>query len=91
MQTAKISSTKHPPTNCDRLLDRGSSAMNYRSSGHQPAYQSMINCRFMIVSTALTSSGYAEKLDLRATEFSCLHLETTNMRVTRIAKPRNMA
>jgi hypothetical protein len=37
-----------------------------RSGGNQSAYQSMINRRFMIVSPALPSGGYAEKLDRRA-------------------------
>jgi hypothetical protein len=44
----------------------------------------MINRRFMIVSPALPSGGYAEKLDRRATEFLCLHLEMANMRVDKI-------
>jgi hypothetical protein len=43
----------------------------------------MINRRFMIVSPALPSGGYAEKLKRRATEFLCLHLEMANMRVHR--------
>src|SRR3954447_17496191 len=34
-------------------LDRGSSATHHRSGGNQPAYQSMINRRFMIVPPAL--------------------------------------
>jgi hypothetical protein len=42
-------------------LDRGSSATHYRSGGNQPAYQSMINRRFMIVLPALPRGGYAEK------------------------------
>ena len=41
-------------------LDRGSSATYHRSGGNQPAYQSMINRRFMIVPPALPSGGHAE-------------------------------
>src|SRR5215204_5266914 len=38
------------------LLDRGSSATHHRSGGHQPAHQSMINRRLMIVPPAMPSS-----------------------------------
>ena len=41
-------------------LDRGSSTTYHRSGGNQPAHQSMINRRFMIVSPALPSGGHAE-------------------------------
>jgi hypothetical protein len=44
------------------ILDRGSSATHYRSGGNQPAYQSMINRRFMIVLPAVPSGGHAERL-----------------------------
>ena len=44
-------------------LDRGSSATYHRSGGNQPAYQSMINRRFMIVPPALPSGGHAEQLE----------------------------
>jgi hypothetical protein len=43
-------------------LDRGRSATHYRSGGNQPAYQSMINRRFMIVPPALSRDGYTETL-----------------------------
>jgi hypothetical protein len=43
------------------FLDRGRSATYPRSGGNQPAYQSMINRRFMIVPPALPSSGYVEQ------------------------------
>jgi hypothetical protein len=48
------------------FLDRGSSATYSRSGGNQPAYQSMINRRFMIVPPALPSRGYAEQSVKRA-------------------------
>jgi hypothetical protein len=41
----------------------------------------MINRRFMIVPPALPSGGHAEQLDGQAMGFSCLLLETANMRV----------
>jgi len=44
------------------FLDRGRSATHHRSGGNQPAYQSMINRRFMIVPPALLSGGHAEQL-----------------------------
>ena len=47
------------------LLDRGSSATHHRSGGHQPAHQSMINRRLMIVPPAMPSSGRTEQLDER--------------------------
>src|ERR1700722_14737305 len=47
-------------------LDRGSSATHHRSGGNQPAYQSMINRRFMIVPPALSSRGHPEQLDEQA-------------------------
>jgi hypothetical protein len=43
-------------------LDRGRSATYHRSGGNQPAHQSMINRRFMIVPPALPSGGHAEQL-----------------------------
>ena len=43
-------------------LDRGSSATYHRSGGNQPAHQSMINRRFMIVPPALPSGGHTEQL-----------------------------
>jgi hypothetical protein len=60
------------------LLDRGSSATHYRSGGNQPAHQSMINRRFMIVPPALSSRGNAEQLDKRARYFRacCLKRRT---------------
>ena len=61
-------------------LDRGSSATYHRSGGNQPAYQSMINRRFMIVPPALPSGGHAEQLEGQARNFPCLLLETANMR-----------
>jgi hypothetical protein len=63
------------------ILDRGSSATHHRSGGNQPAHQSMINRRFMIVPPALPNGGHAELLEERATEFPCLQLEMANMRV----------
>ena len=48
------------------ILDRGSSATHHRSGGNQPAHQSMINRRFMIVPPALPSGGHAEQLDGQA-------------------------
>src|SRR5271169_650896 len=44
-------------------LDRGSSATHHRSGGNQPAHQSMINRRFLIVSPALLSRGHSEPLE----------------------------
>jgi hypothetical protein len=41
----------------------------------------MINRRFMIVPPALPSNGHAEQLEQTSKEFSCLLLETANMRV----------
>ena len=38
-------------------LDRGSSATHYGSGGNQPAHQSMINRRFMIVPPALLKAA----------------------------------
>jgi len=66
------------------LLDRGSSATHYRSGGNQPAHQSMINRRFMIVPPALPSGGHAEQLETTSNEFLCLQLEVANMRVDRL-------
>ena len=43
-------------------LDRGSSATYHRSGGNQPAHQSMINRRFVIVPHALPSGGHTEQL-----------------------------
>src|SRR5229473_256276 len=63
------------------ILDRGSSATYHRSGGNQPAHQSMINRRFMIVPPALPSGGHAEQLEGQAKEFSRLQLEMANMRV----------
>ena len=63
------------------LLDRGSSATHHRSGGSQPAYQSMINRRLMIVPPALSSGGHAEQL-VKTSEGSLrLLLETADMRV----------
>ena len=62
-------------------LDRGSSATYHRSGGNQPAYQSMINRRFMIVPPALPSGGHAEPLEQTSKDFLCLLLEMANMRV----------
>jgi hypothetical protein len=64
-------------------LDRGSSATNHRSGGNQPAHQSMINRRFMIVLPALSNSGHAEQLEQQAKDFLCLQLEMANIRVPR--------
>ena len=60
------------------LLDRGSSATHHRSSGNQPAYQSMINRRFMIVPPAMPSSGRATMLERQARNFHacCLKRRT---------------
>jgi hypothetical protein len=44
-------------------LDRGSSTTYHRSGGNQPAHQSMINRRFMIVPPALASGGHTEQLE----------------------------
>ena len=66
------------------LLDRGSSATHHRSGGNQPAHQSMINRRFMIVPPALPSGGHAGQLEQTSKEFPCLRLETANLRVDRI-------
>ena len=64
------------------LLDRGRSATHHRSSGSQPAHQSMINRRFMIVPPALSSGGHAEQL-VKTSEGSLrLLLETADMRVS---------
>jgi hypothetical protein len=57
-------------------LDRGSSATNHRSGGNQPAYQSMINRRFLIVLPALPSGGHAEQLEQTSKDFLCLLLES---------------
>src|SRR5215207_6233346 len=62
------------------LLDRGSSATHHRSGGHQPAHQSMINRRLMIVPPAMPSSGRTEQLDEREKKFLRLLLEMANMR-----------
>ena len=51
---------------------------------NQPAYQSMINRRFMIVPPALPRGGYVEKLKTRAIEFLCLLLEVANMRALQL-------
>jgi hypothetical protein len=58
--------------------DRGSSATNDRSGGNQPAYQSMINRRFLIVPPALPSGGHAEQLAKQAKNFRacCLKWRT---------------
>ena len=64
-------------------LDRGSSTTNHRSGGNQPAHQSMINRRFLIVLPALPSSGHAEQLEQTSKDFLCLLLEMANMRVHR--------
>src|SRR4029077_5611120 len=61
-------------------LDRGSSATYHRSGGNQPAYQSMINRRFMVVPPALPSGGHAEQLGQKNKGFPCLLLEMANMR-----------
>ena len=63
------------------LLDRGSSATHHRSGGNQPAHQSMINRRLMIVPPAMPSSGRTEQLDEREKKFLRLLLEMANMRV----------
>src|SRR5918993_1361952 len=60
------------------LLDRGSSATHHRSGGHQPAHQSMINRRLMIVPPAMPSSGRTEQLDEREKKFLRLLLEMAN-------------
>src|SRR5215211_4550095 len=65
------------------LLDRGSSATHHRSGGHQPAHQSMINRRLMIVPPAMPSSGRTEQLDGEK-KFLRLLLEMSNMRVDRL-------
>src|SRR4051812_23299631 len=53
-------------------LDRGSSATNHRSGGNQPAYQSMINRRFLIVLPALPGSGHAEQLEQKSKDsYAC--------------------
>jgi hypothetical protein len=64
-------------------LDRGSSATNHRSGGNQPAHQSMINRRFMIVPPALPSGEHAEQLEETSEGFSRLLLEMANIRVQR--------
>ncbi len=64
-------------------LDRGSSATKHRSGGNQPAHQSMINRRFLIVLPALPSSGHAEQLEPTSEDFLRLLLEMANMRVQR--------
>jgi len=48
------------------LLDRGSSATHHRSGGNQPAHQSMINRRLMIVPPAVPSGGHVEQLGRQA-------------------------
>src|SRR6516165_4748340 len=63
-------------------LDRGSSATHHRSGGNQPAHQSMINRRFMIVPPALPSGGHAEQLGGQARKLTRLLLETANIRVS---------
>ena len=68
------------------LLDRGSSATHHRSGGHQPAHQSMINRRLMIVPPAMPSSGRTEQLDEREKKFLRLLLEMANMRVDGIER-----
>jgi hypothetical protein len=50
----------HAKVSANFRLDRGSSATHHRSGGNQPAYQSMINRRFLIVPPALSSGGHAE-------------------------------
>src|SRR3954452_16532758 len=67
------------------LLDRGSSATHHRSGGHQPAHQSMINRRLMIVPPAMPSSGRTEQLDEREKKFLRLLLEMADMRVAQSA------
>ena len=57
------------------LLDRGSSATHHRSGGNQPAHQSMINRRFMIVPPALPRGGHAEQLERRARNFRACSLK----------------
>jgi len=59
-------------------LDRGSSTTYHRSGGNQPAHQSMINRRLMIVPPAMPSSGRTEQLDARAKKFCarCLKWRT---------------
>ena len=62
------------------LLDSESSATQYRSGGNQPARQSMINRRFMIVPPALPRGGHAEKVRQTGHDFLRLQLEVANMR-----------
>jgi hypothetical protein len=45
------------------LLDRGSSATHHWSGGNQPAHQSTINRRFMIVPPAMLNGGHAAQFD----------------------------
>ena len=56
-------------------LDRGSSATHYGSGGNQPAHQSMINRRFMIVPPALPSGGHAERLEKQPENFLACSLK----------------
>ena len=60
LQTGEPSKALQPDLIRRWTLDRGSSATYHRSGGNQPAYQSMINRRFMIVPPALPSGGHAE-------------------------------
>src|ERR1700722_20303220 len=46
-----------------------------RSGGNQPAHQSMINRRFMIVPPALLSGGHAEELERQARNFCACSLK----------------
>src|SRR5215212_6429627 len=71
------------------LLDKGSSATHHRSGGHQPAHQSMINRRLMIVPPAMPSSCRTEQLDEREKKFLRLLLEMVNMRVDGIQGDRS--
>jgi hypothetical protein len=61
------------------LLDRGSSATHHRSGGIQPAHQSMINHRPMIVPPALSSDGHAARLAKTSQGSLRLLLETADM------------
>jgi hypothetical protein len=57
------------------LLDRGSSATHHRSGGNQPAHQSMINRRFMILPPALSNGSHAEPLAEQARNFRACNLK----------------
>jgi hypothetical protein len=50
------------------------------SSGNQPAHQSMINRRFIIVPPAFPSGGRTKNLTNGSKEFLGLQLETASMR-----------